>query len=98
MWIKTSAFVKTKDKPKPVRLSACLAFLLILTLATSAFTAESRIKTLIITGGHGFETNAFFQVFKNNPEIDATNVSHGKSNAPVSDSVELLTFDVVVCY
>ena len=35
-----------------------------------AVAGEGKIKVLVVTGGHGFNHDAFFAIFKGNPEID----------------------------
>jgi len=38
--------------------------------------SPAKVRILIVTGGHAFETNAFFQVFKDNPDITYQAVEH----------------------
>jgi type 1 glutamine amidotransferase len=65
-----------------------------------SFAAEARtkIKVLLVTGGHGFEKEPFFQVFKDNPEIAFSHAAHTTTNAAVYEREDLLTYDVVVLY
>jgi len=58
----------------------------------------ARLKVLVITGGHGFEEEEFFKVFKDNPGIAFTHAAHGKTDASAYDREDLLTYDVVVLY
>jgi uncharacterized protein len=64
----------------------------------SAEENNGKMKVLVITGGHGFEREKFFQVFKDNPEIVITTAEHGKTNASAYERDDLLTYDVVVLY
>lgn len=59
--------------------------------------ASGKIRVLLITGGHGFETNEFFQVFKENPEITFQAVEHPKAYAMFKDSAAS-KYDVIVTY
>jgi len=59
---------------------------------------DGEIKVLIVTGGHGFEKEPFFNVFRDNLEITFTRAAHAKTNATVFERDDLLTFDVVVLY
>ncbi|HXI50826.1 MAG TPA: hypothetical protein VNH84_04960, partial [Candidatus Saccharimonadales bacterium] len=34
------------------------------------------IKVLLVTGGHGFEQEPFYQVFRSNPELEVTPAAH----------------------
>ncbi len=58
---------------------------------------ESKIKVLVVTGGHGFEREPFLNVFKENPEITFTEAKQGKTSEAY-DREDLLSFDVVVLY
>jgi type 1 glutamine amidotransferase len=66
-------------------------------LALSANAAE-KLNILIITGGHGFDSNSFFQVFKDNPEITFTAAAQGKASATAYERPDLLDFDSLVLY
>lgn len=56
------------------------------------------IRTLIITGGHGFEQQPFFDVFKSNPGISFVHAAHAKTNATAWERDDILNHDVVVLY
>lgn len=60
--------------------------------------AEAKIKTLVVTGGHGFQKEPFFKMFADNGEIEFTAAAHAKTNATVYEREDLLTYDVVVLY
>jgi type 1 glutamine amidotransferase len=61
--------------------------------------ADSKIKTLVVTGGHGFDREPFFKIFSDNPEITFTSAEHASNtNATVFDRDDLSSYDVVVLY
>jgi type 1 glutamine amidotransferase len=76
----------------------------ILWLATLAgfacFAAErdAKLKVLVVTGGHGFEQEPFFKMFKENADITFTHAEHAKTSATVYEREDLLNHDVVVLY
>jgi uncharacterized protein len=57
----------------------------------------SKLKVLVVTGGHGFDREPFLQVFQTNPEIIFAEAKHGK-NADVYERDDLLSHNVVVLY
>ncbi len=62
-------------------------------------TPESSGKTrvLVVTGGHGFEQEPFFKLFKDNPEITYRAVEHPKAHALfTADAAK--AWDVLVLY
>ena len=59
--------------------------------------AEGKIKVLVVTGGHGFNRDAFFAIFKDNPEITFTEAKQVKTSTAY-DREDLLDFGVVFCY
>ncbi len=78
---------------------ACLWFFALLVVSPAfADDAATKIKVLVITGGHGFEKEPFFKVFADNPEITFTAAEHAKTNATAYERDDLLTYDVVVLY
>jgi type 1 glutamine amidotransferase len=81
-----------------IRLLYVLLLTVLLCGVASAAEGGAKIKVLIITGGHGFEREPFFKVFRDNPEITFTNAAHGKINADAYDRDDLLTYNVVVLY
>src|SRR6185503_504106 len=56
-----------------------------------ALAADRKIKVLLVTGGHGFETNSFFRVFQENPEITFTNAIQARSSSTAYDREDLLS-------
>jgi type 1 glutamine amidotransferase len=75
-----------------------VAFILISAAVSLAAEPAAKIKTLIITGGHGFEREPFFEVFKANPEISFLAAEHSKTNASAYDRSDLADYDVIVLY
>ena len=63
----------------------------------AVFGAEKKINVLLVTGGHGFETNQFFRVFEENPEITFTKVTQVKTSTAY-DRDDLLSYDCIVLY
>lgn len=66
--------------------------------AASAAGVDAKIKVLVVTGGHGFDKEPFFKMFKDNPEITFTAAAHGKTNATAYERDDLLSYDVVALY
>lgn len=60
--------------------------------------AADKTKVLLVTGGHGFEKEAFFKLFDDNKDIAVTKAEHAKQSATVFDRDDLLLFDAVVLY
>lgn len=60
--------------------------------------AGGKLKVLVVTGGHGFQREPFFQMFKDNPEITFAQAEHAKSGANVYERDDLLSFDALVLY
>jgi uncharacterized protein len=56
-----------------------------------------KLRVLVVTGGHGFAREPFFQVFKDNPEITFAEAKHQK-DADAYEREDLLTWNVVVLY
>lgn len=57
-----------------------------------------KLKVLLITGGHPFETQPFMDVFERNTALTLTTASHGKSGAGAWDRTDLANFDLIVLY
>lgn len=57
-----------------------------------------KLRVLLITGGHPFETQPFMDVFERNAAITLTSASHGKTGAGAWDRTDLDKFDVIVLY
>ena len=76
----------------------CAGVLILFGLLLSAANADSKIKVLVVTGGHGFEQAPFFKMFTDNAEIEFLAAEHAKTNATVYERKDLSDFDVVVLY
>ena len=76
---------------------AIIALLWVMGGLLSTQAEERKIKVLVMTGGHGFEREAFFNVFKENQSIEFSEAKHGKS-ADGYERKDLLRQDVVVLY
>ena len=78
---------------------ACVCAILVATVpALAAFAHEAVIKVLVVTGGHGFETEPFFRLFRDNPAITSVAVEHDGASATAWERDDLATFDVIVLY
>jgi len=67
-------------------------------LFASAAGPASKLKVLVVTGGHGFARVPFFQMFQDNAAIRYTHAEHSKTNATVYERSDLIDYDVVVLY
>jgi hypothetical protein len=65
----------------------------------AAFAADSgeKLKVLVVTGGHGFQRDPFFQMFADNPAITFTEAKQIKTSEAY-DREDLRGSDVVVLY
>jgi uncharacterized protein len=73
----------------PVLLAFCLP----------ATAGAGHLKVLLVTGGHGFEQEPFFQVFHSDANLDVTPAAHAATGgATVFEREDLLTYQVVVLY
>ena len=75
-------------------LSVVLVFLCCVCFAAE----QKKLNVLVITGGHGFDTNEFFRVFSDNPEITFTNAIQSKTSSTAYDRADLLNYDCIVLY
>lgn len=81
-------------RPRTFLLSLLLGF-----AALSPAGAAEKIKVLLITGGHAFEKEPFYQLFAANPELSVTRAEHDtKVGATAYEREDLYSFDVVVAY
>jgi hypothetical protein len=87
------------------KLSLLLAFLALGVFLSSRWVSRAdepsnsagKIRVLIVTGGHDFDADAFFAVFKNNPDITYQWVEHPKAQAWFkADAAK--QYDVVLAY
>lgn len=73
-----------------------LIFLFALLLST-ATPAEENLRVLIITGGHNFEQQPFYQMFTEMAHVSWDSLSHPRANA-VYNSTKLNDYDALVFY
>jgi uncharacterized protein len=71
--------------------------LLFCLLATPASQAAEKIRLLIMSGSHRYQTNQFLQLFKDNPEVTFESVSHPHALVKLR-SESARNFDVLVMY
>ena len=74
--------------------------LVILLSSVSAIAADSsanKIRVLVVTGGHDFEQEPFFKLFKDNPEISYRAVEHPNAQALLKADASK-DYDVLVFY
>jgi uncharacterized protein len=65
--------------------------------ADSAGKAPAPIRVLLVTGGHGFEKEPFFKLFKDNPDIAFKAVEHPNAHALLTAEAAK-DWDVLVMY
>jgi uncharacterized protein len=85
---------------RPVFLAVLLPFLLTMAAALGADSAAKpagKIRVLLVTGGHAFEKEPFFKVFKDNPDITCEMVEHPKAHALLTAEAAK-QWDVLVMY
>jgi type 1 glutamine amidotransferase len=75
-----------------------LVFVMSLLAAWTSFAADSPLRVLVVTGGHGFESKPFFRMFEENAAITFTNAVQAKTSSSAYDRDDLLTYDCVVLY
>jgi type 1 glutamine amidotransferase len=66
-------------------------------VAGAAENPSSKIRVLVVTGGHGFEKEAFFKLFKDNPDITYQAVEHPNAHALLTAEASK-QWDVLVMY
>src|SRR5215471_15545528 len=88
-------------KTKRIWLVSMLAFVLCAATRLSASdpqeSSPAKIRVLVVTGGHAFETNEFFKIFKDNPEITFQAVEHPNAQALLRPEAAK-QYDVLVLY
>ncbi|HEY3389604.1 MAG TPA: ThuA domain-containing protein [Prolixibacteraceae bacterium] len=75
---------------------AILPFLIVL-LFVSISASASKLKILIITGGHDFDREPFFQMFDSFNNISYTELVHPEARVQL-ETIDLASFDAVVFY
>jgi len=84
------------------KLLACLSTLgrltsLTLLAADTSKDGSDKIRVLVVTGGHDFENDAFFKLFKGNPDITYQAVEHPNAHALLKAEAAK-AYDVLVTY
>lgn len=74
-----------------------LPFLVLLALPAFACGAESKIRLAIVSGGHGFDPQAFLAMFENQPDIACTHLPQ-KIGGELFSKVDDFPYDVVLFY
>jgi uncharacterized protein len=83
---------------KPRRNSPSLVPTLILGLSlVCTLPAAEKIRLLVVSGGHDFQTNQFLQVFKDNPEVAFQAFTHPQAHAQLRPEAAR-NYDVMVLY
>ncbi len=59
--------------------------------------SSAKIRVLLVTGGHGFEKEPFFKLFKDNPDITYQAVEHPNA-FPMFKAEAARQYDVIVTY
>src|SRR6185436_16739306 len=80
--------------------SAALFFLLASAAGTAAESSKDsagKIRVLVVTGGHDFEKDAFFKLFKDNSDITYEAFEHPNAHARLRPDVAG-QYDVLVLY
>src|SRR5678815_2072855 len=72
-------------------------FLSLLAAVAISLECHAKLDVLVVTGGHGFQHDAFFDVFKANSEITFTEAKHNK-DADAYERDDLLKHDGIVLY
>lgn len=71
----------------------CLASILLISFSVSA----KKINVLVVTGGHGFDHQSFFEIFDSFSKISYTELEQPEANGQLG-TIDPNTFDVVVFY
>ncbi len=79
------------------RLSVALPTILLAAATVCAAHAADQARVLVVTGGHDFETNQFFQIFQDNPAITFTKVTQPAAQGWLRPD-KAKDWDVLVCY
>jgi hypothetical protein len=67
-------------------------------LTAVSFSAQRSTRVLVVTGGHAFEAEAFFKLFRDNPAITTTAAEHAGTSATAWERDDLATFAAIVLY
>jgi hypothetical protein len=82
---------------KILRCALSLALGFIFLVSTGLLAADGKTRVLVVTGGHDFEKEPFFRLFKDNPDITFKAVEHPNAQALLkADAAK--DWDVLVLY
>lgn len=76
--------------------SAFMFFFILIGFTHSSF-AQQKIKVLVVTGGHGFKHQPFYDIFNSIPSITYDSLVQPQANALIA-SPEINKYDVLVFY
>lgn len=82
---------------KIVRLLPGIVLAVLCVFQPVATRAAEKIRLLIFSGGHEFDTNQFFQVFKDNPDVTFVAATHPEAHKMLRPE-SAANFDVLVLY
>jgi type 1 glutamine amidotransferase len=80
------------------RLACVCAIFGAVALAPVSFSAQGTARVLVVTGGHAFEAEPFFRLFRDDPAIMSTASEHTGASATAWERDDLAIYDVVVLY
>ena len=80
------------------RLACVCAIFGAVILTSVSFSAQGTTRVLVVTGGHAFEAEPFFKLFRDNPAITFSAAGHDGASATAWERDDLATFDVIVLY
>jgi uncharacterized protein len=75
-----------------------LAALLLSLSCVALSAAKGKTQVLLITGGHAYETNQFFDVFQKNDSISFTHAVQARASSTAYDRADLFSFDCIFLY
>jgi len=76
---------------------ACMLLLVFVGSIHCSFAQQKKIRVLIVSGGHGFEHKAFYNIFDSIPSITYDTLVQPQANALIA-SPEVNKYDVLVFY
>src|SRR5688500_19539610 len=77
--------------------SAFMLLFILIGCSHFSFGQQQKIKVLVITGGHGFQREPFYEVFNSIPSITYDTLIQPQANALIT-SPEVNRYDVLVFY
>ena len=82
---------------KIIRLLPAIVLAALCAFQPATARAAEKIRLLIVSGGHDFDTNQFFQVFKDNPAVTFVAATHPNAHKLLRPE-SAANFDVLVLY